>query len=294
MSISHEKLTQQINTVLAQLTDDIKKHKLEIPSPPTLLIKLRELASNDKSTAQDIAELVKLDPNISGRLIKVANSALFGSRIHVTSTQSAVTRLGSAKVQNLIISLLIAQNFMSAKIKGLEEHLNNAWQDSNSIAAIAYVLAHKKTTLDPEQALLAGMVHNIGVLPLILHLSRIPELKDKPEMLSHVAGIVIPKLYPKAGKFILNNWNFSEALSSVTVNHTEIENELSDELTLNDLIAISYELHQLDDMTNADIIPQKLTSSSIFKKIWSDWNEAVSDLTLFTSSISQFKEEITN
>lgn len=294
MAISQQKLTQEINTVLAQLTDDIKKQRLEIPSPPTLLIKLRALTSDDRSTAQDISELVKLDPNISGRLIKVANSSLFGSRVHVTSTKAAVTRLGSSKVQNLVISLLIAQNFMSAKIKGLEGHFNNAWQQSNYIAAIAYVLAQKKTTLDPEQALLAGMVHNFGVLPLILRLSSIPELKGKPELLSHVADIVIPKLYPSAGKLILDNWNFSESLSNIALSHNKIERESPGELNLNDLIAISYELHKLDDMTDAETLPEKLVSSSIFKKLWLDWADAASDLSQFASDITQLKNEITN
>jgi len=120
------------------------------------------MVNDEESSANDIATLIKHDPNISGRLIKVANSVLFGSRHHVTTTKAAVSRLGLSKVQNLVTGLVIAQNFIKNRIKGLESYFHNSWQQSNNVAAIAYILAKRKTKLD---ALLAGMVHNIGVLP---------------------------------------------------------------------------------------------------------------------------------
>jgi HD-like signal output (HDOD) protein len=241
------------------LSADIKNNKLELPSPPDIILKVRVLAHNDNTKAEDFANLVKFDPNISGRIIKVANSALFGTRIHISSVQSAVARLGFSKIQNLITGLVIAQNFMNAKTRGLENYFNEIWQQSNNVSAICYVLAHQKTDIDPEQALLAGMVHNIGVLPLILRLKKISALNNEPKLLLHVANQVVPKLYPKAGKMILDKWNFSPVIASVAITHNRLDRESTGPIDLNDLVLIACELNKLSDFTECP--PPKLSST---------------------------------
>ena len=87
-------LTEQVNAVTEALTQDIKNNKLELPSPPELLLELRRLGADPDTTINDIADLVKHDVNISGRLIKIANCALFASRNKVGTVQAAVMRLG--------------------------------------------------------------------------------------------------------------------------------------------------------------------------------------------------------
>lgn len=82
---------------------------------------------------------------------------------------------------------------MKAKTRDLEDYFKQCWQQSNHVAAISYVLAQKRSAIDPEQALLAGMVHNIGALPLVLRLNRIPDLQNNAHVLKMVADIVIPQ-----------------------------------------------------------------------------------------------------
>lgn len=287
-------LTQKVNAVLSELTTDISSNKLQLPSPPDLLIKVRAIISDEDSSLEDLVDLVKLDSNISGRLIKVSNSALLGSRVHVTDVKSAITRLGSSKVQSLITSLIITQNFIKYKVHILEDYFNQTWQQSNNVAAISYVLAAKKTKLDPEQALLAGMVHNMGILPLMLRLNKIPLLENDPELLKKVASVVIPKLYPSAGKLILDNWNFSPAIAQVSLTHNNLQRESTGKINLNDITLIAYELSKLSDITDAEIIPESFTASVTFKKLWNDWSEATEELTKLHDEINEIKNGITN
>jgi HD-like signal output (HDOD) protein len=142
------------------------------------MLNIRTLIADQNTTTDDISALIKQDPHISGRLIKVANCALLGGRLHVTSVTSAVARLDLSRVQNLILGLSIAQNMMKAKTRDLENYFKQCWQQSNHVAAISYVLAQQRSAIGPEQALLAGMVHNIGALPLVLRLNRIPDLQN--------------------------------------------------------------------------------------------------------------------
>lgn len=280
-------LTIQVNAALAELTADIQNNKLELPSPPDVLLNIRALAHSDNSNAADIANLVMFDPHISGRIIKIANSSIFGGRVHVNSVQSAVARLGFSKVINLVTGLVIAQNFINTEIRGLEKYFHRVWQQSNKVSAICYVLAHDKTNIDPEQALLAGMVHNIGVLPLMLRLNKISSFRDEPKLLIHVANQVVPKLYPKAGKMILKNWNFSSSIAAVALSHNILDRESGGSIDLNDLVLISYELSKLADFTDNETIPDTLVDSATFQKFWGNWLEATTDLSKLEEQIEQ-------
>jgi len=104
-----------------------------------------------------------------------------------------------------VTGLVISQQIMRNKTIGLEAFCQQVWQTSNDVAALSYIIAQKKIKLDPEQALLAGIVHNIGALPLVLKLNTIQVLKDDPKIMTMVADVVIPKLYPKAGQLIMQS-----------------------------------------------------------------------------------------
>lgn len=288
-------LTQQVNAVLAELTADIKDNKLNLLTPPDLLLEVRAFAANNNSSVEDFSNLIKRDPNISGRLIKVANSALFGGRIHITNVKAAISRLGSSKVQSLVTGLIIAQNFLKSKTRGLESYFDDAWQKSNDVAAISYVLAMKKSTIDPEKALLAGMTHNIGVLPIILRLNQIPSLKNDPKLLIQVASIVVPKLYPMAGKLILDHWNFLPTFGQIALFHNNPEKHTDSELELNDIIFIAYELSKIPDIIDIEIetLPNSLVSSLAFKKVWSDSSELAENLREMNDEIKEIKGDIT-
>jgi len=287
-------LTEQVNAVMAELTEEIKDNKLNLLTPPDLLLQVRAFATNQDGTIEDFANLVQHDPNISGRLIKVANSALLGARVHVTTVKAAISRLGSAKVQSLVTSLVIAQNFIKSKTRGLEDYFDHIWQQSNDVAAISYVLAIKKSNVDPEQALLSGMVHNIGVLPIILRLNQIPALKNDPKLLIQVADLVIPKLYPIAGKLILDSWNFSQEISQIALTHGQSEQNPDSDTTLHDIIFIASELNNIPDVTDINTIPESLVTSTSFNKTWTSWEEAVENLNELSDEINEIKDGITD
>lgn len=284
-------LTEQVNAVISTLTADIHNNKLEIPSPPDLLIKLRQLTNDENSTATDIAKLIKHDPNISARLIKVANSVLLAGRNPATSTQSAVARLGQKRVQSLIVGLLIGQRLLEFRIKGLTEYCQQAWQDSISVAAISSALA-KEHGIDSEQALLAGIVHNIGTLPIILKLNKIEVLKSRPDVLKLVADKVIPKLYPLAGKLILKNWNFTDDIIEIAISHRANNKTPSDNISLSDIVFIAYHLNQLN-LNDTDIkLPDSLTQSPAYQKIWTNQEDASNELHKLVENIEQIKTEL--
>lgn len=294
--MAEKTLTEQVNAIISTLTQDIKNNKLDLPSPPELLLKIRKLSASPSTTSKDIAELIKHDINISGRLIKVANSSLFGSRHHVNTVQNAITRLGQKRVQSLVTGLTIGQMLTQSKIQGLSNYCKQTWQDSNSVAAISYVLAQKKSKIDPEQALLAGMVHNIGILPLALKLNRISELKENPRVMKLVADIVIPKLYGSAGRLILKSWNFSSELIEITTEHRNLTYNTSESINLTDIIITAYHLNQLNNENTTKNVSEKsqFIKSPAFHKLWQDWDEANQELNELTDNIKKTQDDLSH
>lgn len=292
--MSEKTLTEQVNQVIATLQDDIKHNRLDIPSPPDLLIHLRKLTASPTATAKQIADVVKHDMNVSGRLIKVANSALFGIRNHATTAQAAITRLGQNRVQSLVIGLLIGQRLLESKTVGLEHYCRQAWQTSNNVAAISFVLASTKTTIDPEQALLAGMVHNIGTLPLLLKLNKVESLRNNPKVMGLVAEAVIPKLYASAGKLILKSWNFPDDIINIASEHRTNHATESLSPTLSDIVFLAYQLDKTPLTNEETELPENITTSPAFNKIWQNQQDAVTNILELSSEIEQIKSAITN
>jgi HD-like signal output (HDOD) protein len=159
---------------------------------------------------------------------------------------------------------------------------------------LSYVIAKKKSNIDPEQALLAGMVHNIGTLPLIMKLNSIEGLKQNPKALTLVADVVIPKLYKQAGQLIMKNWHFPDDITFAVKHHAEKEALSENGVALNNIIQIAFQLSQLNGHYDIDAPPANLTDLQTFPNFWNGWASAVLELNTMQADIEQMQYEISH
>src|SRR5699024_10873415 len=108
------------------------------------------------------------DPALSARILRVANSPLLRARREIEGLRGAVARLGIDYTCNLVTSLAMQQLFQATS-DAIDQRLRQAWSRATEIAGIAHALARHYTSLRPDQATLAGIVHRIGVLPILTH-----------------------------------------------------------------------------------------------------------------------------
>jgi len=203
MSEKNQKIRQQLFKAIE--TDQIK-----LPTLPEVALKIREAVEKDNMSAVDIAELLVQDSSLSARLLQLANSPLYRARTEIDSLQMAITRLGVRIVKDLVVMLAIKQAF-KAQSKSLEKQFKALWQTSVDVAAICRVLAKAQNSLDVEHAMLGGLIHNIGALPIIELADRQPALfNDSKEIQS-----VITDIQAEVGEKILSFWNFPSTLIAV-------------------------------------------------------------------------------
>lgn len=195
-------------TILDALTQD----RLKLPSLPEAALRVRDLAARDDVTAARLAAEIGKDAALAVRVLRVANSAAHRGGKRVDSLQQAVARLGTQYTRLLVDALMLEQLF-TAEAPALREHLRSNWQRSVAVAGLSQVIAAHCTLLDPERALLAGLVHEIGALPII----RIAETETERIEPGPMLDAVIRLLAPRIGRLILQAWHFPEELIGVPV-----------------------------------------------------------------------------
>jgi HD-like signal output (HDOD) protein len=195
---------------LESLQTAIKENKITLPTLPEVALKVRDAVEQENITAHQIADMVGTDAALSTRLLQVANSPLYRGRVPIESIQMAVTRLGYKLVRSLVVSLAMKQIFQATS-DTLDVRLRRMWEQSVEIAAISRVLSQNLPHLDKEQAMLAGLIHNIGALPILTWAEAYPELMEDEVELDRL----VAELTPSIGTQILEFWGFPDTLIKV-------------------------------------------------------------------------------
>lgn len=205
------------NDFLEQLQQAIASNKIQLPTLPEVALRVRDAIEQENTTAQTIAEMVSTDAALSTRLLQVANSPLYRRRVAIDNIQMAITRLGYKLVRSLVLSLAMKQIFQSTS-EVLDKKLRKTWEHNVEVAAISRVLAQSLPHLDKEQAMLAGLIHNIGTLPILTMAESIPELALDAAMLDQY----VENLNSIIGKQILEAWDFPKTLVAVPENYQNL------------------------------------------------------------------------
>jgi len=196
--------------IVEELRLSIKADSLVMPSLPEVAYKVRDTAANPEASVAELVKVIEQDVSISARLIKVANSPTYRGVKPNEDLKSAVSRLGLKLTANLVTSLAMAQLFQ-AKSKAIEHRMHGIWDRATEVAGIAHVLCKHYTKLQPDQATLSGLIHEIGTLPILTF------AESKPELVNDIPFLdkLITKISPKLGLMILRQWDFSPELQKV-------------------------------------------------------------------------------
>ena len=128
-----------------------------------------------------VAAAVGLEPLISSKLLRLANSVAYNPYgREVSDIATAVSRLGFEVVRTTSLAVALDQMLKSRNLNAYEALARQAWERSIQVAAIARVLARRLGRVNPEEALLAGLVHDIGIFYLLYRAADYPLYKDNP------------------------------------------------------------------------------------------------------------------
>lgn len=224
-----------IEDVRSELIAAIKKDQVVLPTLPEIALQVREAASDDNISIKELGALIGTDAALSARVIKVANSPLVRSPQIIENLPTAISRLGISYSCNLAVGLAMQQMFQATHDM-IDTRMREVWSHSSEVAAISNVLARHYTKLAPDQATLAGLVHQIGILPILTFVEERDIFLEEDE--SEALDKLIASLHPQIGHLILKTWSFSDALSNVPSEHLKIYRD-SEKVDFSDIVIVA-------------------------------------------------------
>lgn len=203
--------------------ESIVKNMGELPPSPIVASKLLELLRDPDLRIRDLANAVSLDPVISARLLKIANSVIYQQVKQVGSVDRALIVVGENVLKNLAIEYSLRS---TQKTYGLlERHL---WESSIGCAVASRMIADRLTDIDKNEAYLAGLQRHIGKVVMINRQKElyreVMRIVDSGEgTLRDVERGLFAYSHEMVGAALLNYWNYPKRIVEATLYHHDFE-----------------------------------------------------------------------
>lgn len=219
--------------ILKELIDELEQGKLVLPSLPEVALKVRDTVEDANASSKDLAKVIGTDAALSARLIQISNSPLLRGSKTIESVDMAVTRMGRIMVKNCVNSILVQQMFQPTT-EVTDKLFREFWEHSTEVAAISQALAGYAKQ-KPDQAMLAGLVHDIGALPIIKRAEDVRELLKNEALLREV----IAELHTRIGAALLTKWDFPAEVVAVAGEHEILKRNTGGAPDLVDVVIVA-------------------------------------------------------
>lgn len=179
--------SQAIVDLLAPHVERISPDDLSFATSADASLRVMKAVDNPDVALDDVARIVTAEPLLSAKVVRMANSvALNPSGRAITDVKQAVMRVGLAPIRSLAMALTLDQVRHSQRMAPCRQLVNRLWERCVHVAALAYVVGRRLSSLPADEAMLAGIVHDLGRFYLLGVAA-----EHHPELLKDQATLVI-------------------------------------------------------------------------------------------------------
>ena len=199
---------------LKALSEELARGDIRLPSFPGAAQRVQRALEDPRATPAKVARVIGIDAALAVRILQLANSAFLNpSSKPITELQQAVNRLGHQLVRCTAVSFSLQQMISSGEAV-LRPQLQELWRRGTLVASIAYVLARETRAANPDEALVAGLMHNIGSLYIIMRAHQHGAALGSDD----AATRLLNQGHPRIAGAILGHWKFAPAIVSAVSN----------------------------------------------------------------------------
>jgi len=202
------------------------KYIKNLPIIPDVASKIMAIADDNFNISfKELEDIIMIDPMLTARILKVANSAMYARQSEIANLQVAIGLLGFKNIKSLV--LLITASQFSKELK-TSEYMGKFWRHSIATAFIAkHIMHRKKDRANEEIAFVAGLLHDIGQAALYQSdPSLYKEVLDTVERSGETVAIVERKIYQtdhrEIGASLLSRWNFPDVYVDAAKEHNTL------------------------------------------------------------------------
>src|SRR6202012_4408751 len=147
------------------LASELSRGKVDLPSFPDIALRVRKVLAGEEVSREKVVRLFGSEPALAARLMQIANSAALNfTGKPIQDLRTAINRIGHNMVRSAAIAFAMSQLKKVDSLKGLEKPLGDLWKRSAAVAAMSHAVAKTFSRVNPDTAMLTGLVHGIGEL----------------------------------------------------------------------------------------------------------------------------------
>lgn len=196
--------------------------EVELATLPEVHARLLQALGAPNSSPASIADVVRHDPSLTAKLLKLVNSPAYGTPHHVDSISRAVSMVGQKDLSSLVMGLAACQAFPDIAPDLCD--MRAFWSHAAACGVYAAALAEACPGTAPDRVFIGGLLHDIGQLVI---LRKIPAAAGRAMLLSRIEGLPLPEAetavlgfdHALVGKALFTNWHFPASLRDMVANH---------------------------------------------------------------------------
>ena len=207
----------------------------ELPSLPTVVMKVIELINDDSSNADNFEKYLRQDQALTARLLKIVNSSFFGLRQKINSISQAIVMIGYNSLKNLVLAAS-TNKLLEGAFPGYGFRENGMWQHSFMCATWAKKISKQlgMSTEQSEGLFVAGLLHDVGKLILASHITHnckemLAQLVVEDGIVSKAERTILGIDHSEIGCRIAQKWNFPAKLANIIKYHHNIGSAIADQ-----------------------------------------------------------------
>ena len=204
---------QMLEDIARELAGDVV-----FPTSFDAALRLRKEMQNPDLPTARIAQIVNVEPLVATKLMHMANSVLYSpDGTPARNLQAAIARLGVELVRTTALAIAMNQLVRSKDMAIFSDLTHSLWDHTIKTAAAARVLARTYTRISPDEALLAGLVHDLGAFYMVYRAAQYAELRARPDTVRYL----IMQWHESIGVTLLHALGLSEEVVDATIDHDQ-------------------------------------------------------------------------
>lgn len=277
-------LIEQHNEFATEIIERFQNEQ-KLPALPSIVHKLMDMVSDVNAGINDVAEIISYDPAISSKVLKLANSVVYGGSDKVGSINQAVMRIGFDAVKDVVVALSMIDMFPA----NLQINYKKFWRHSLSVAFGAQTVETMSTgkPKPSEETYMCGLLHDLGILLLDQFLSDhypnvLEEASKFEKELYEIEQDILGIDHAQVGAILMQRWQLPQVMhEAILYQYTPCAEGQKKPILTKSVHIANFACNNQGITNGIDALSNKFSQIA-----WFDMNLSVSDIPIIIDSIN--------
>lgn len=199
----------------------------DLPAMPTIAVRAMELIGDPSTSARRLQKIISRDQALTAKVLKIANSAMFGVSRDITTLSHAIVILGFSTIRSVVLAASTKSLYSSVKgVSGFSSKM--LWEHALGCASVSRYISKCLSCAELEEAFIAGLLHDIGKTVLNMNFSDkytkiVREVYNSKQEFQTVEMQKLGFDHTQVGALVTRKWNLAEALEEAIRHHHSSE-----------------------------------------------------------------------